>query len=108
MDYYGTVLSNNTAFLLFCFCRMKLFLALVFISIQCLRIHASPLSLALQEEWTAWKQLHSKQYPSFDLEARKQAVWLANREYINEHNNRAHEFGYSLKMNHFGDMVIKL
>ena len=84
---------------------MKLFLALVLVSIQCLT-KASPLSFAVQEEWEAWKQLHSREYPSLELETKKQTVWLTNREYINEHNNRALEFGYTLKMNHFGDMVI--
>ncbi len=33
------------------------------------------------------------------------AVWAANMEYIQAHNDNAHLHGYRLAMNQFGDLV---
>jgi cathepsin L len=71
------------------------------------------------EEWDLWKTEHGKSYESQREELDRHLVWLSNREYINAHNviwqaNRkyveahnqnTHILGFTLKMNHFGDMV---
>ena len=57
------------------------------------------------EEWQLWKAEHGKSYESQRVELEKHLVWLSNREYINAHNKNAHVFGFTLAMNHFGDIV---
>ena len=39
-------------------------------------------------------------------ECTRQAVWLTNMKYIQQHNTKAEDFGYSLAMNHLGDKVL--
>lgn len=62
-------------------------------------------SLKFHKEWTVWKAEHAKMYSCDKEEVQKHSVWLANRELIEEHNKKADEKGFTLKMNHFGDMV---
>ena len=57
------------------------------------------------EEWQLWKSQHGKSYQSQREELERHLIWLANREYINGHNNNAHVFGFTLAMNHLGDIV---
>ncbi len=57
------------------------------------------------EEWHLWKAEHFKSYENEKEELQRHVVWLSNREYINQHNNHADVFGYTLRMNRFGDMV---
>ena len=57
------------------------------------------------EEWQMWKAQHGKSYGSQREELERHLVWLSNREYINGHNNNAHIFGFTLAMNHLGDIV---
>ena len=57
------------------------------------------------EEWKAWKVTHSKNYVSEEQEIERHIVWLSNKEYIDQHNANAHLFGFTLALNHFGDMV---
>ena len=57
------------------------------------------------EEWQLWKTEHGKSYESQREELERHLVWLSNREYINAHNKNAHIFGYTLAMNHLGDIV---
>lgn len=56
-------------------------------------------------EWHLWKNEHGKKYAHIKEELSKHLMWLANREYINQHNKYADTFGYTLKMNKFGDLV---
>lgn len=35
----------------------------------------------------------------------RHSVWLSNKEYVDTHNSRSEEFGFTLRLNHFGDMV---
>ncbi len=62
-------------------------------------------SLTFPQEWHLWKSEHDKSYGNLKEELSKHLVWLGNQEFINQHNKYSHVFGYSLKMNHFGDMV---
>ena len=58
-----------------------------------------------QEEWHLWKAEHGKSYESERKELERHLVWLSNREYINAHNANSDVFGFTLAMNHFGDIV---
>lgn len=88
------------------FIEMRLLISLIVACVFWSAGEASVLSRPLQREWKAWKNLHSKQYLDHSQELTRQAVWLANREYINRHNSQADEHGYTLKMNHLGDLVM--
>ena len=57
------------------------------------------------EEWQLWKTEHGKSYESQREELDRYLVWLSNREYINAHNKNAHILGFTLAMNHLGDIV---
>ena len=57
------------------------------------------------EEWDLWKTEHGKSYQSQREELERHLVWLSNREYINAHNANSHVKGFSLKLNHFADLV---
>ena len=57
------------------------------------------------EEWQLWKTEHGKSYESQREELERHLVWLSNREYINAHNANSDVFGFTLSMNHFGDIV---
>lgn len=57
------------------------------------------------EEWHLWKAQHSRSYESTREELQRHVTWLSNKEYIEQHNKHADLFGYTLRMNQFGDMV---
>jgi len=57
------------------------------------------------EEWTSWKDYHGKSYESEREELEKHIVWLSNKEYVDQHNANSHIFGFTLALNHMGDMV---
>ena len=59
------------------------------------------------EEWQLWKTQHGKNYESEREELERHLVWLSNREYISAHNKNSHIFGYTVAMNHLGDIVRK-
>ena len=59
----------------------------------------------LGEEWQLWKTEHGKNYQSHREELERHVVWQSNRKYIEAHNQNAHILGFTLKMNHFGDLV---
>ena len=56
-------------------------------------------------EWGKWKQTHDRNYSSAMDELERHLVWLSNKVYIDQHNANAHIFGYTLSMNHLGDLV---
>ena len=57
------------------------------------------------EEWGLWKSQHAKEYVSDLEELERHSVWLSNKEYIDQHNANAELFGFTLAMNHLGDLV---
>ena len=57
------------------------------------------------EEWNIWKGQHEKSYGSQLEELERHLVWLSNKKYIEQHNANSHIFGFTLAMNHFGDLV---
>ncbi len=66
---------------------------------------ASSAHYELLEEWNLWKAQHGKSYGCQKEELERHALWLSNKKYIEQHNANAHIFGFTLAMNHFGDMV---
>lgn len=58
-----------------------------------------------QEEWVLWTKTHGKIYSSSAEEAERYVTWQSNRAYIEKHNRNSHKFGFTLKMNQFGDLV---
>lgn len=55
-------------------------------------------------EWMAWKGSHNKTYLSYNEEWGRFNIWLNNKQYIDRHNQEQRHT-YTLRMNHFGDMV---
>ena len=78
---------------------------LIFSSIVAATLASVQINIQYPEEWHLWKNEHTKKYDTEREELDRHLVWLANREYINTHNENAHAFGFTLAMNHFGDMV---
>lgn len=73
-------------------------------SLQCQYSYSAP----LHEEWLLWKRHHNKNYPHMEEERKRHDVWLENKKYIEEHNKQAHIHGFTLKMNHLGDLVMPM
>ena len=59
----------------------------------------------LPHEWHVWKAEHRKSYQSLDEEIQRHAVWQNNMRMIQRHNVDSVIHGYTLKMNHLGDLV---
>ena len=85
---------------------MKLLLIL-----QLALVLASPLTLGsrarveFSKEWHLWKTEHGKTYEDEREELQRHAVWVSNMEHIEHHNEHADKHGFTLRMNHFGDLV---
>ena len=60
------------------------------------------------EEWEAWKKEYGRSYESADIELRRQIIWESNMMFVNDHNAHADEFGFTVEMNEFADLVSKL
>lgn len=63
------------------------------------------ISSLLSPEWHSWKAEHTKTYSSFHAELQGHITWKANQALIDAHNSHKEVFGFSLKMNQFGDLV---
>ncbi|XP_041379493.1 silicatein-like [Gigantopelta aegis] len=61
--------------------------------------------IAHHKHWHLWKKEHGKRYPCLKEEIKRQSIWLANKKYIDNHNQEAYKHGYTLKMNHLGDLT---
>lgn len=57
------------------------------------------------EEWSHWKLKHAKTYATSLDELERHLIWLSNKKYIDHHNANSHIFGFTLAMNHLGDIV---
>ncbi len=79
---------------------MKLLVILSLIGLAASSVHYEFL-----EEWNLWKGQHGKSYGSEREDLERHIVWLSNKKYIEQHNANAHIFGFTLAMNHFGDIV---
>ena len=80
-------------------------LVLVLVLFGVVQALVPPPTLSHAEEWQMWKTQHGKSYGSVREELERHLVWLANREYINAHNQNSHIFGFTLAINHLGDIV---
>ena len=72
-----------------------------------LSLHAlvTAAQFAFHPEWQAWKDEHKKSYTSTSDEYLRHNVWLENKRYIENHNQNSDVHGFTLKMNHLGDLV---
>ena len=77
----------------------------VFLVCSVLAVVSGEVQYQHPEEWQLWKTEHGKSYQSQREELERHLVWLSNREYINSHNANSDVFGFTLSMNHFGDLV---
>ena len=106
---------------------MKVLILLAVVALACA-------SYDFSEEWEAWREVgqhschtynihvchsfssspphsltpsqeHNKKYNSLEEEVQRHAIWQANMKYIDAHNEYADVFGFTLKMNEFGDLV---
>ena len=50
-------------------------------------------------------QEHGKQYLSAEEELQRQVIWESNKKYVDNHNEHADVFGFTLEMNEFADLV---
>ena len=81
---------------------------LVLLAVLAVKAAAAVVQFSYAEEWHMWKTQHGKSYGSVRGELERHLVWLANREYINAHNQNSHIFGFTLAMNHLADIVSSL
>lgn len=58
-----------------------------------------------EQKWTQWKSFHDRNYTNDLEELERHLIWLSNKVYIEQHNANAHIFGFTLAMNHLGDLV---
>lgn len=56
-------------------------------------------------EWSNWKHKHVKHYPSDNEELDRYVTWRTNKAYVEYHNAFAQDFGYTVALNKFGDLV---
>lgn len=55
-------------------------------------------------EWELWKHTHGKQYGSDGEELHRQTIWEANKKYVDNHNQHADKWGFTLETNKFADL----
>ena len=77
----------------------------VFLVCSVLAVVSGEVQYQHPEEWQLWKTEHGKSYQSQREELERHLVWLSNREYIDSHNANSDVFGFTLALNHFGDLV---
>ena len=51
------------------------------------------------------EQEHEREYSSDEEELQRHMIWEANKNYVDNHNQHADEFGFTLAMNQFADLV---
>ena len=56
-------------------------------------------------DWLQWKRRHEKSYDDNLTELERYVTWLSNRALVEGHNTLGKEFGYTLALNQFADMV---
>ena len=76
--------------------------------IACLCFVSQVLSVALdklaRDEWLAFKARFSKSYADAQEDEKRVKIFLANKQYIDEHNAKAGN-GYTLGINKYSDMT---
>jgi len=76
-------------------------LVLVFVGIT----NALSLLNLAQDEWELFKMTHKKNYENEIEERFRMKIYLENRQKIAKHNKDGDKHGYTLAMNHFGDLL---
>ena len=65
------------------------------------------LAFKTDREWLKFKENYSRSYESVVHELERYVTWKSNLAFIGAHNELKDEFGYTLAMNQYGDMVFK-
>lgn len=75
--------------------------------ILCLICSATGLDFQFKHDmnWLNWKQKHDRSYESDIYELEKYVTWVSNNALIEAHNDLGSNFGYTLGVNQFGDLV---
>ena len=79
--------------------------ASIFLCLLCLAFANKMPQYEFVEEWNLWKTQHGIKYETNVEDLDRHLVWLSNKKFIELHNANSHIFGYTLVMNHFGDLV---
>ena len=61
------------------------------------------LELSLNQQWQVWKKEHKRLFATEQEETKRFEIWRENLATIEQYNKQNHNF--TLKMNHFGDLV---
>ena len=80
-------------------------LLLVALTLLCKRSESVTLAYKQDFEWLQWKSQHEKSYEDDINELERYVTWQSNRAFIQAHNELQENFGYTVEMNQFGDMV---
>jgi len=83
---------------------MKILLSLFLITSVILAVHGLNPKDLIQDEWEAFKTIHSKNYPNDVEEAFRKKIYLANRQKVARHNKNPDK-SFQLKMNKYGDLL---
>ena len=85
---------------------IKLMCFIIFwVLLTTIKSNAVEFTFKQDSNWLSWKQKHDKNYESDIHELEKYVTWISNNALIEAHNELESEFGYTLAMNKFGDMV---
>ena len=80
-------------------------LSLYFLTIKSEDVAFNASNVEHGEEWLSWKGIFNKLYSTMDEEKQRYLVWLQNKRYIDNYNKQPGNLNFTLRMNHFGDMV---
>ena len=53
-------------------------------------------------------QEHEKEYSTDEEELQRHMIWEANKNYVDNHNEHADVFGFTLAMNQLADLVFQV
>ena len=56
-------------------------------------------------QWLEWKRRHDRSYDSDLSELERYVTWVSNKALVESHNKLASDFGYTLALNQFADLV---
>ena len=97
----SAVVSTTLLLLLFCFIAMHNSV----LSDNTATVYKEEGGASYYDQWMAWKRGNGRWYSSSQEEETRFAVWKENLEYIQQHNSNSDLYGFTLRMNSYGDMV---
>ena len=86
--------------------KTVIFLALILLLYSPVRVQSKrTLEYKTDASWLQWKRHHEKSYDDDLTELERYVTWVSNRALVESHNTLGKEFGYTLAVNQFADMV---